>query len=199
MCAGEHDKARHLNGLLASSEGLHVRPHVFNCTKKNHVVDVHQSHIAVLQECARRRWEPCVVLESDATWKGDLYSALVNAATENALEPWDLIVMGITPEDVVQLPKNQFKARKSSLRLSGTGGGCHAYLVRNPSEFAKFMQQRTIMSPFRGRAAPCIEYIHSHHVHIVLETEVPVYQTGKRDREGRRWAIDHNAVVMPPR
>ena len=122
VCAAEHERARHFKGLIDASEGLHIHPYVFNCTNKDHTMDVHQSHIAVLRECAKRMWAPCVVFESDATWKGNLDSALVDAAIENALEPWDLIVMGITPEDVAQLPK-RYSAGKSSLRLTGTGGG----------------------------------------------------------------------------
>lgn len=201
-CSFENTKILKLQAKLNQTQGFDIHPLIETCTGKNkreHILNVHASHIKALEMCSQRNWAPCVVFESDATWEGNLYTSLSLAANEN--DNWDIVVMGITPVDIQSFMGSKtwqrWPRKTHSLQLAGTGGGCQAYMASNPGAFAEYLKKKNVVWLQRGAPeTPCIEYIFSENMKIILATDVPVMQSNKKFREGTAWEIDQHGNII---
>jgi len=206
-CKHERKNIYKLQQQISGNHGLEIKPLLFKCnnTKKSwrkHVVNVHNSHVRALKMCSKFQWSPCAILESDASWDGDLYMSLSNAIRENSKKKWDLIVSGISPVALNNLAdRNRWPSwppQNHSMRIPGTAGGCHAYVVRNPNFMSNFLKKRNVMFRIpRGNwfYTPCIEHLVSQNLFIVLATDLPVVQDDKDKLEGLHWKIENGKII----
>lgn len=201
-CFSEAQKISQLQDKLAEDGGFEIRPYFSTCNNKtqvdSHTINVHATHIEVLEMCDNLGWAPCVVFEADAIYSGNLYSSLLLAMKEN--DHWDLMTMGITVLDMQRFMKttgwSNWPRKAHSMQISGTGGGCHAYMASNPKMFAAFMRLRNVKWPFKGVPdTPCIEYIFNKNITIILPTNIPVIQSNKLYREGFAWIVDSKSNI----
>jgi hypothetical protein len=203
-CSFETDKIENLESKLAKEHGFEIRPYISTCTgngwdKRSHALKVHSTHIKVLDMCSELNWAPCLVFEADAMYSGHLHSSLLLAMQEN--DHWDLMPMGITAFDIKHFAASQswptWPRKKHSMQIAGTGGGCHAYMVQNPSMFADYLRRKNVIWALTGVPyTPCIEYIFSENIKIVLPTNVPVIQSNKPYREGVTWTVDSKGKIQ---
>ncbi len=204
-CSFETEKILPLTSKLAKEGGFDIRPYISTCSgngwdKRSHVLSVHSTHIKVLEMCAELKWTPCLIFEADAIYSAEnLHLSLLLAMQENKY--WDIMPMGITAFDMKKFMKDPnwptWQKKPHSMQIAGTGGGCHAYMVRNPTMVADYMRKKNVVWLLTGVPyTPCIEYIFTTNMTIILPTEVPVIQSNKLYREGIAWYVDSKGTIQ---
>ena len=153
-----------------------------------HCTAVHWSHVRALRQCAARNWRPCLILEADATWQGDLGSAALGALSDIQGMPWDVVTFGVVATHMHRIQMRRLG--QHAFLLDGTTGGCHGYLARKPAALAAYLAQRRPVRPtHKLPLTPCIEQLRNFELDVVLAVDVPVLQRNKYKYEGRSWLI----------
>lgn len=196
-CERDVNNVAVLERQLSNDHGMALQMHYELCNDADHHVSVHLSHISVLEKCETRGITPCVILEADAMWSGVL-STSIWAATDGITadgEDWDVLTMGINPEGLQRKISDgsvtTMGVRTDTTQLSGTSGGCHAYVANHPDRLAATMRERPVR--LNGHARPCIERLSG--PRIFLAHHMPVLQREKSGREGMPWYIDARGTI----
>lgn len=188
LCSTDTESFELMQLQLANEPLLHLEFKFVRCGDKgrSHNPAVTQDHAKALRSCATRAISPCLILEGDAQWFGSLGTAITLAMEELANDDWDVLTAGIAATDIKRQVNTQTKrAKKHTLRLDATGGGCHAYVARYPATLARQMVKKQQSS----YGKPCIEFF-ANEVNIRLLIHFLVLQRSKSFREGLPWHVD---------
>lgn len=206
VCKGTSSRAV---ALLAKEHEARIVPYYVVCSNPaltNHIQVVHDTHVAMLQACARHKWSPCVIMEADSTWVGRLMPAVESALAELSFrrKEWDVLTMGINAPDVHDAIQHGAlrltSLGRETVTMTHTVGGCHAYVAADPARLAGWMARRDVLSVYtqldikqdrlvaRRTYTPCIEWASD--LRVELARDIAVLQHGKAIAEGMPWHVD---------
>lgn len=195
VCSHHADNMRLMRRKMLHDPLLKLQFHTVSCDAPSYearLKAVHVSHIEMLAKCADRGISPCLILEGDAHWSGLLSAEVTAAARELGTTDWDILDFGIVAEEVRSKIKGA--PRRATIRLTGTGGGCHAYAARSPAALARYLSKRPVLRA-HGHNTPCIEFLADDELHVELAIHMPVVQRSKTRREGMPWHVDSNGAL----
>eukprot|EP00930_Biecheleria_cincta_P079159 TRINITY_DN6689_c0_g1_i2.p1 TRINITY_DN6689_c0_g1~~TRINITY_DN6689_c0_g1_i2.p1 ORF type:complete len:313 (+),score=50.93 TRINITY_DN6689_c0_g1_i2:107-1045(+) len=206
-------RQRRIEGLLAAEPGLAVHAYMpLDPPRFTHHQAVHQAHIEMIERCNKMRpSEPCLILEDDSDWQPGLLKDRIAKIIEEQGDTWDLAMLGMGVDNLKKLRRLRPSNRKPhSVRLQGTRGGCHAYLVNRGESLDKVLGllrhrrgQACAIQATRHRVSTCtcverisVEDSQEHNISIVAANPCFARQTGNSKKDGRyAWAVSEQLDV----
>jgi len=206
-------RQRRIEALLAAESGLVVHAYMPSDPPQfTHHQAVHQAHIDMIERCKKMRpSEPCLILEDDSDWQPGLLKERIAKISKEQGDTWDLVMLGMGIDNLKKLRRLKPSNRKPhSVRLQGTRGGCHAYVVNGGASVDKVLG---LLRHRRGQACAiqaagrrvstctCVERIsvedaQEHNISIVVANPCFARQAGNAKKDGRfAWSVSEQLNV----
>ena len=157
--------------------------------KKN--AATHYSHVRMLLSCMEEDASPCLIFEDDISFVPHIWASVQAIMKERP--DHNLIMLGTNLKHnrtVVDVQKHSAILRHTGNRGS-TGGGCHAYLVRDPQKLIQALLARPKPSPQYPNNV-CVELLDL--TDIVVARESLAWQTQKLGSQ--EYCIQNNASIL---